>query len=81
LTEAHKAARVQKCRELFACHAGDGIISSHEKLFLLQKTQTKDFQQNDRVYNVLLGDILREKFAVELHQSVSKTIVWGAISK
>jgi hypothetical protein len=36
LTEAQKAAKVQKCRQLFAWHAGDDIAFSDEKQFLLQ---------------------------------------------
>jgi hypothetical protein len=35
---AQKAARVQKCHQLLASHAGDDIIFSNEKLFLLQET-------------------------------------------
>jgi hypothetical protein len=36
LTEAQKVARFQKCRQFLAWHAGDDIIFSSEKMFLLK---------------------------------------------
>jgi hypothetical protein len=62
LTEAQKANNSKKkIRQLLASCAGDNIIFSDNKLFLLQETYN---QQNDRAYAVLLIDIIREKFAV-----------------
>jgi hypothetical protein len=62
LTEAQKAASVQKCRQLFAWHAGDVIIIFEEILFLLQEIHN---QQNFQVYSVSLKNIPQEKIAVK----------------
>jgi hypothetical protein len=56
LTEAQKAAKVQKYRLRLTSHAGDDIIYSDEKLFLLQKTHS---QQKDQIYSVLFRVIPR----------------------
>lgn len=77
LTEVQKKARVEKCKDLLAWHAGDDIIFSDEKMFQLQDSHN---QQNDRVYGVSLKDIPIDKLAVERFQNVSAVMVWGAIS-
>lgn len=78
LTVAQKKARVTKCKDLLAWHAGDEIIFSDEKMFQLQDTHN---QQNDRVYGISLNSIPVNKLAVERFQGVSAVMVWGAISK
>jgi hypothetical protein len=47
----------EKYKQVLAGYAGDDIIFSDEKLFLLQMTSKK---QNDRVYSVLLQNIPQE---------------------
>jgi hypothetical protein len=71
LTEAQKTARVQKFRNLLAWHAGDGIIFSDEKLFLLQETHN---QQNDLVYSVFLRDVPQEKLDVKRFSYTEKKV-------
>jgi hypothetical protein len=46
--KGQKAVRVQKCQQLLTCHAGDDIIFSEEKCFLLQETHN---QQIDQCYS------------------------------
>lgn len=69
LTDKNKLARVQKSQELLRWHAGDEILFSDEKLFLLQDSHN---QQNDRVYAGRLCDCPKEKLAVERYQNVSR---------
>lgn len=78
LTIAQKKARVKKCQHLLAWHAGDDIIFSDEKMFILQDSHN---QQNDRVYGKSLKDIPQDKLAVERFQNHSAVMVWGAFSK
>jgi hypothetical protein len=42
MTEAQKAAKIQKCRQNLARHTSDDIIFSDEKPFLLQETHNPD---------------------------------------
>lgn len=76
LTEAQKKARVVRCKNLLAWHAGDEIIFSDEKMFVLQDTHN---QQNDRVYGTALKNIPCDKLAVQRFQNHSAVMVWGAI--
>jgi transposase len=78
LSAAQKLARVKKSKELLAWHAGDEVLFSDEKLFLLQETHN---QQNNRIWSVTLADIPRDKLAVSRFQNVSRVMVWGGISK
>jgi hypothetical protein len=65
LTEAQKAARVQKCRQLLA---RDDITFF-------------DNQQNDRFSFVSLRVISREELVVKRFQNMARVMVWNAISK
>lgn len=78
LTAVHKIARVKKCKHLLWWHAGDEIIFSDEKMFVLQDTHN---QQNDRVWSVSLDNIPKDKLAVQRFQNHSSVMVWGAISE
>lgn len=78
LTANQKIARYKKCQRLLQWHAGDDIIFSDEKLFLLQNYHNS---QNDRVYAKCLSDIPIEQMAVERYQNASGVMVWGGISK
>lgn len=78
LTTAQKEARVRKCKDLLSWHAGDDIIFSDEKMFILQDPHN---QQNDRVYGTSLKDIPIDKLAVQRFQNHSAVMVWGAFSK
>lgn len=78
LTTVQKTERVRRSRNLLAWHAGDEIIFSDEKMFLLQDSHN---QQNDRVWSVSLYDAPVDKLAVERFQNVSRVMVWGAISR
>lgn len=77
LTDAQKVKRYERSKLLLDWHAGDEIIFSDEKLFLLQESHNA---QNDRVYAATLDDIPSNKRNVQRFQNVSSVMVWGAIS-
>lgn len=78
LSNAQKVKRFERSKILLDWHAGDEIIFSDEKLFLLQESHNT---QNDRVYATSLDNIPTNKRQVQRFQNVSSVMVWGAISR
>lgn len=78
LTEAQKVKRFHRSKVLLDWHAGDEIIFSDEKIFLLQESFNP---QQHRVWAVSIEDIPADKWLVTSFQNVISVMVWSGICK
>lgn len=72
LTQAQKVKRVKKSIMLSWIHAGDKIIFSEEKFFLVEDPLS---HQNDRVGAVLLNNMAVNKLGFQRFQNVISIII------
>jgi inhibitor of nuclear factor kappa-B kinase subunit alpha len=77
VSEATKKKRIERSKHILAWHAGDEMIFSDEKMFVLEQSHNS---QNDRAWSVSIQDIPEDKQHVPRFQNAASIMVWGAIS-
>lgn len=72
-----KQKRLERCKNILAGHAGDEMIFSDEKIFVLEQFHNS---QNDRVWSANIENIPEHKRHVPRFQNAVSVMVWAAIS-
>lgn len=78
VSAAVQEKRYERVQRILNWHAGDDIVFSDEKLFVLELPHNP---QNDRIWAASIQDIPDNQLYVPRNQNSASVMVWGAVCK